>query len=69
MKMLEHRAREAPTTLLVAAGSHVGIQFQFIFGSPKLLKIVLSLWRGATFYQNGMTRPGAPNGPPNDSKI
>ena len=33
----------------VGAGCYFGTHFGLIFGSPKPLKIVLSLWRGATF--------------------
>ena len=40
-----------------------------MFGPPEPLKIVLSLWRGAIFRKNGMTRPGAQNGAQNDPQI
>ena len=50
----------------VAAGCYFGIHFGLIFGPPEPLKIMLSLWRGAIFRKNGMTRPGAQNGAPND---
>ena len=38
-------------------------------GPPGTPKIVLSLWRGAIFSKNGMTRPGAQNGAQNDPQI
>ena len=53
----------------VAAGCYFGSHFGLIFGPPEPLKIVLSLWRGAIFRKNGMTRPGAQNGAPNDPQI
>ena len=40
-----------------------------MLGPPEPLKIVLSLWRGAIFRKNGMTRPGAQNGAQNDPQI
>ena len=48
---------------------HFGTHFGLIFGPPEPLKIVLSLWRGAIFSKNGMTRPGAQNGAQNDPQI
>ena len=53
----------------VAAGSYFWTHVGLIFGPPEPLKIVLSLWRGAIFGKNGMTRPGAQNGAHNDPKI
>ena len=53
----------------VAAGCYFGSHFGLILGPPEPLKIVLSLWRGATFSKNGMTRPGAQNGAQNDPQI
>ena len=50
----------------VAAGCYFGIHFGLIFEPPEPLKIMLSLWRGAIFRKNGMTRPGAQNGAQND---
>ena len=48
---------------------HFGLHFGLIFGPREPLKIMLSLWRGAIFRKNGMTRPGAQNGAPNDPQI
>ena len=53
----------------VAAGCYFGIDFGLIFGPPEPLKIMLSLWRGATFCKNGMTRPGSQNLAQNDPHI
>ena len=70
-KMLEHRAREAPKTLLEPGWRRMLFwdPFWAYFWTPKPLKIVLSLWRGAIFRKNGMTRPGAQNGAQNDFQI
>ena len=43
--------------------------FGFIFRPPEPLKILLSLWRGATFCKNGMTRQEDQNGAQNDPQI
>ena len=70
-KMLENRAREAPKTLLEPGCRWMlfWVPFWAHFGTPEPLKIVLSLWRGAIFRKNGMTRPGAQNGAQNDPQI
>ena len=70
-KMLENRAREAPKTLLEPGCRWMLFwdPFWAHFWTPEPLEIVLSLWRGAIFRKNGMTRPGAQNGAPNDPQI
>ena len=49
--------------------THFSSHFGSLFGPPEPLKIVLSLWRGAIFCKNGMTRPGAQNRAQNDLNI
>ena len=53
----------------VVAGSWFRSHFGIFVEPPGTSKIVLSLWRGATFRTNCLWRPGAQHRPQNEPKI